>query len=357
MSLSPINTINVILGKNNDGKTTILESLYFSSSLKSFKSISSSSLIKNGASSFKILLNSSKSSENYTISIEKKLKGVTLTKINEKKCSSKDLFLTFPVLPLNFGAENIVTGSSEDRRSLLDWGTFHVKHDHLTVFKSYQKVLKQRNSLLKKKTPEDLHYWSNLLSELGETLNDSRKLYFKMLNNEFINFKDKILEILPDAYEDIKTSILQYDQGWDESMTFKEALERSLDKDVLLKHTTCGPHRCDINFSSSGYELKNVASMSTQIITGLLIVLSQSRVFHVEHGHHPIILIDDLFFGIDDKNLHLVINLLKDSNAQCFITAPDLYKSKLENISKKDEKIRIFEFENKKLMEQDNGKK
>ena len=70
--------------------------------------------------------------------------------------------------------------------------------------------------------------------------------------------------------------------------------------------------------------------MSTQVINGLLLVLSQAKVFHVEHGDKPIILIDDLFFGIDDKNLLLVINLLVDSEAQCFVTAPDLYKAKLE---------------------------
>jgi hypothetical protein len=57
------------------------------------------------------------------------------------------------------------------------------------------------------------------------------------------------------------------------------------------------------------------------------------------------------FFGIDDKNLLLVINLLKDSNAQCFITAPDLYKPKLVEVNNKDSKIRIYEFEGKELME------
>ena len=351
VSLTPLDHVNIIIGKNNDGKTTLLESLYFSSSLKSFRSVTSSSLIKNGQNSLNILLNVSKSTENLTISLEKKLKGANFSKINEKRCSAKDLFLSFPVLALNFGAENIVTGSSDERRSLLDWGTFHVEHKYLLVFKDYQKALKQRNSLLKKKSLDNLDYWTTTLAELGETMNAYRERYFHTLNDQFVAYKKNILEIIPDAYDDIKNSALEYYRGWNKKETLYDALNNSLEKDIMLKHTTSGPHRCDMILSSNGYELKNVSAMSTQIITGLLLVLCQSRVFHVEHGHRPIILIDDLFFGIDDKNLTLVINLLKDSSAQCFITAPDLYRSKLDEVCMKDEKIRMYEFEDRKLME------
>ena len=89
--------------------------------------------------------------------------------------------------------------------------------------------------------------------------------------------------------------------------------------------------------------------MSTQVINGLLLVLSQVRAFHVKHHDKPIILIDDLFFGIDDKNLLLVINLLVDSEAQCFVTAPDLYKTKLEESIVNNRDIRVYEFKGKNL--------
>jgi recombinational DNA repair ATPase RecF len=95
--------------------------------------------------------------------------------------------------------------------------------------------------------------------------------------------------------------------------------------------------------------LKDVSSMSTQVINALLLLLSQAKAFHVEHNDKPIILIDDLFFGIDDKNLLLVINLLIDSEAQCFVTAPDLYKAKLEESIINKKEIRIYEFKEKGL--------
>ena len=351
IQLAPIDGINVIVGKNNDGKTTLLESIYFASSLKSFKSVSSSTLVKNGANSLKIQIKCSNVSIKSVISIEKTLKGSNSILFNEKRTALKQLLHEFPVLALNFGAENVVTGTSDDRRSLLDWGTFHVEPNFLEIYKNYQKALKQRNSLLKKSSLDNLPYWTNLLSTLGEELDKLRRDYFIGLNEAFVDYKDIILSIDSEAYDDIRNSEIEYYSGWNKDQSLQAALEDSLDKDKAMKHTTCGPHRADLLFSSSGLELKSISSMSTQVVTGLLLVLSQSKVFHVKHGHYPVVLIDDLFFGIDDKNLVLVINLLKHSNAQCFITAPDLYKAKLKDASDHDEKIRIYEFKSRELVD------
>jgi DNA replication and repair protein RecF len=161
--------------------------------------------------------------------------------------------------------------------------------------------------------------------------------------------------LLPNIYTDIKESKILYNQGWPKDVSLKESLKNTLNKDMVLKHTTTGPHRADILFSAGPGDLKNVSSMSTQIISSLLMVMSQARVFHVKHEHSPIILIDDLFFGIDDKNLQLVINLLKSSKAQCFITAPDLYRDKLEDIIGNNN-VQMYVFDNNKLVDINNDK-
>ena len=135
ISFSPSTQLNILLGKNNDGKTSVLEGIYFASTLKSFKSVSPSSLIQYDSTSIKVLLNVDKFAEKSTISIQKSLKGPKSLKINDKNSSVKDSMLFLPVLALNFGAENIVTGSSDDRRTLLDWGVFHVEQAYLTLFK------------------------------------------------------------------------------------------------------------------------------------------------------------------------------------------------------------------------------
>ena len=82
--------------------------------------------------------------------------------------------------------------------------------------------------------------------------------------------------------------------------------------------------------------------MSSQVLASLLLTLAQADVFHVEHGYRPILLIDDLFFGIDDTNLMLMVELLIQAETQSFLTAPDIYKEKLVDISRKTEQIQLF---------------
>ena len=355
ISLSPSSNINIILGKNNAGKTTVLEGIFFASSLKSFKTVPSASLVSIGSNSFKILLKYVKIAQNHVISIEKPLNPTNLKKIDDKRVSAKKLLESFPVLALNFGSSNIITGSSEHRRQLLDWGSFHVEHSYINLYKDYLKALKQRNSLLKKNDLINISYWTDLVSDLGTKINSTRKAYFDDFNNAFQNIKEEMQTLLPNIYADIKDCKVSYYQGWDNNISLKESLSNTLEKDTIIKYTSKGPHRADMIFSVGNSELKNTSSMSTQIISSLLVIISQAKVFHVKHKYNPIILIDDLFFGIDDKNLQLVINLLMSSKAQCFLTAPDLYRAKLEDIAD-NKNVKIYMFENNKLMEINNGK-
>ena len=186
ITLTPEKNVNIIIGKNNDGKTTLLEGIYYCSTLKSFKQVSTSMLIKNHSKSLKVLLKFTKSGENTTISIEKNLSGGSINKINDKKASAKQLFINLPVLALNFGSTNIVTTNSDERRSFLDWGVFHVEHNYIDIFKDYQKAVKQRNSLLKKKDKTNLDYWTGIVVERGNLLHSYRESYFNEFNKHFI---------------------------------------------------------------------------------------------------------------------------------------------------------------------------
>ncbi len=350
ITLTPDKNVNIIIGKNNDGKTTLLEGIYYCSTLKSFKHISTSLLIRNHSKVLQVLLKYTKSAENSSISIEKHLTGTNINKIDGKKASARQLFTNLPVLALNFGSTNIVTTNSDERRSFLDWGVFHVEHDYIDIFKSYQKAVKQRNTLLKKKDMSNLDYWTEIVVEKGNLLHSFRESYFSDFQKHFVALQESISLFMPDVYSDIKDMKLDYTKGWPNNNSLEIAMRESIEKDIIFKHTTCGPHRADISFKSSGVDLKHISSMSTQIIAGLLMVLSQASMFHVKHSHNPIVLIDDLFFGIDDKNLKLVINLLVGSNAQCFITAPDLYREQLLSICNSNKKIKTYEFKNKQLV-------
>ena len=351
-TLFPSKYVNIIVGNNNAGKTSLIEGIYYCSALKSFKAVPAETLIQNTENAFKVLLKVVKCGDNINIYTEKSLSSSKIVKVNEKKVTAKTLLLTLPCIALSFGVENIIIQSSEQRRGFLDWGSFHVEPNHLANFKNYTKSLKQRNSLLKKADTTNIDYWTNEVIKHGTLVHKQRSEYFVDLNKEFVSYANKLTNFDKSVYNDIKNTTISYDQGWDKAFELNGALTRALAKDMAIKHTSVGPHRADLLFNVGGIDLKNISSMSTQIIISLLLVLSQAEVFHVKHGFRPIILIDDLFFGIDDKNLKLVINLLVGSKAQCFITAPDLYKEKIKSLGRKADEVKMYEFIDGEIQEE-----
>ena len=342
LSFKPNNNINIILGKNNAGKTTILESIYIGSRLKTFKQTPTPSLIQHGHKHLKLLLNVVKSNEKHQICIEKSLKAHNTAKNNSKMIGAKELARLFPVLSLAFGQENIINLPSENRRNLLDWGLFHVKPDYLGLLQTYQKCLQQRNYLLKKGSTEDIEYWTNKLAESGEKISNERIAHFDKINKSFQTFVDIAAKNANRAHQDIRSVTISYKRGWDEKTALKDSITNNLHKDRAIGFTEFGPHKADILVQSESFELKKIGSMSSQVLASLLLTLAQAEVFHVEHNYRPILLIDDLFFGIDDTNLMLMIELLIQAKTQSFLTAPDIYKEKLVDISQKTEKVQLF---------------
>ena len=353
ISFVPGPNINLIVGQNNAGKTSILEGINVCSTLKSFKPVTTDSLVKGSKKELKIALNVTKNNDKHIISLEKSLKSSISIKYDEKRVSASKLSLSFPVIALSFGTENIINLGSDSRRSLLDWGAFHVEPSYLSLFKDYTKCLKQRNMLLRDKSSENLDYWTEKLCSFGESLNTKRKSYFVRLLDQYVHLINRFsVDKEVDIYDDIKNTTISYYHGWNGTPAMIDAVNLSIEKDRALKYTTVGPHRADIIITANNELLKQTSSMSTQVIVSLLLMLAQCQVFHVEHEYRPILLIDDLFFGIDDKNLRLVINLLRELGAQCFLTAPDLYHEKLKSLDLEGKDTNIYKLIDGKITQE-----
>ncbi len=332
--------ITILCGKNNAGKTTILEALYFCSNLKSFKTISNSELIADNSNSFKISLNFDKKTLNNNIFIEKSLKS-SKSLFNNKKTSKKSLLLNYPCYSLVFGFNNILLNDSAYRREFIDSGMFHVEPSAQKILASFSKTLKQRNFLLKSNQMNNMDFWNSELVSTNNQLHDIRLIYFNLLKNEFNNILESLKKNMPDLYEEISSIDIAYNQGWENS--FEDSLHNNLHKDIALGYTSVGTHRCDIEITSKRKLVKESGSMSTLVLACLVIYLAKIRVFHVKHGFKPLLLIDDLFFGIDDKNLDTVIKLLVYSSSNIVMTAPNIYKKILEEACKVNKEISIVE--------------
>ena len=126
-----------------------------------------------------------------------------------------------PCIALSFGVENIIIQSSEQRRGVLDWGSFHVEPNHLTNFKNYTKSLKQRNSLLKKSDTTNMDYWTNEVLSMGFLFTNKETNILLTLSKEFISYTDKLTRFDKNVYNDIKNTSISYYKGWDEGLGAK----------------------------------------------------------------------------------------------------------------------------------------
>ena len=330
ITVDPSKSLNFIVGPNNAGKTTILESIYMLSCSKTFRGTNLDKMIQNGKNFLKIVSKISENNLNVNICIEKSLKSPKISTIDDNRVSTKDCLSKLPVISLCFGAENLFNTSAENRRALIDSGLFHVKHEYLSKLQNYNKILNARNKSLKNKADSNLSFLTDKLIDNGMLINEYRTRYVDELS---IHFNETLAELSNNStlYSDISNASFCYKSGYSNE-PLKNQYDECLQKDLALGYTTIGPHRADIDFKISEDAVKDIASMSTQIILSLCFVIAQTRAFHVKHGHYPVLLIDDIFFGIDDKNLAVMIKLLSNSGAQCFLSAPDLYNEKVKEI-------------------------
>ncbi len=331
--------ITVICGENNVGKTSLLEAIYLSSNLKSFKSVPNSELINKSSDYFKISVNFTNNSINNNIFVEKSIKSAKVLH-NNKKVTKQNISLAFPCYSLVFGFNNILLNDAAYRRDFLDSGMFHVEHESRKYYLDYEKTLKQRNFLLKSNKYEQ-SMWDSQLIEYNNLLSSFRLSYFESLNREFSKIINDLKTAIPEIYNDISSLKLKYSIGWD-GKNYSDYLQQNLNKDKSIGYTSGGTHRSDFTVTSSNKSVKESGSMSTLVLACLIINLARINVFHVKHGFKPILLIDDLFFGIDNKNLTTVVKLLVHSKGNIVLTAPNIYREILENISSENKGFEVI---------------
>ena len=188
LSFTPSETLNFILGQNNAGKTTILESVYLASTSKSFKSSDLDKLANYNANGYKISIKFNQMSSNDVIIFEKYLNKPKKLYLNEKHISVSQSMRSLPIQILNFGNQNIFNQKSDVRRSFIDWGVFHVEPKYGDELKSLTAILQARNKVLKQRSHSEIKVWTEKFVDVALRINSMRQAYFDKLNAEFYDF-------------------------------------------------------------------------------------------------------------------------------------------------------------------------
>ena len=274
---------NLLVGNNAQGKTNLIEAIYFCSIGKSPRVSNEKDLINYSSQKAKIEceLNSNGGGKKIEIILNKNSKKIVkINQINILKISS--LLGTLKCVFFSPDELKLIKETPEDRRKFLNTDISQLSKRYFNSLIKYNKILQERNNLLKNSKDQNvvkqtIDIWNEQLSLEGAFIIKERLKYVERIKKHINNIHSYLtnnaenLEILYQNYkiEDIN----------DIQSQLKFQLENSFERDFRFGYTTVGPHRDDLKFFINGQEVKNFASQGQQRTVALSIKLSEVEIF------------------------------------------------------------------------------
>jgi DNA replication and repair protein RecF len=316
--------VNIITGKNAQGKTNLLESLYIMSLGKSFRTNRDTEMIGFGEEYCKVSSSSFKDGKNLDIEIVISKEGKQL-KIDGLK-TSKNIDLLENVYMVIFSPEDlkIVKDEPEKRRKFVDRELCQLKPVYYRNLSRYKKILQQRNSLLKQQDVREdiLSVWNEELAEYGSKIILERKGFIEKLNL----ISKEISKGITNGKEELalfyESSIPCRETLAQQKEIFMTKLNSSLKNDLFRRNTSFGPHKDDIKICVKDIDIRHYGSQGQQRTAALSLKLAEIRLIQEETGEDPILLLDDVLSELDAERQNFLIHSLAE--VQLFITTTEI---------------------------------
>lgn len=328
-----LESVNIIIGKNGIGKTSILESIYVCSLARSFKSNDDYVILKNGASFSKVKIDLETGKRNLKLEYTLTLKGKK-TKINSSlKRKISDFISQYKVILFSPDELRIIKESPNTRRNYLNISLSQINKSYIKLLNDYNILVKNKNDYLKKvyiNSNMDLSYLDILdmkLSEIGFEICNVRKEYVDKLNKY-------IKRIFKKFKKDDDLFIKYESQFLGKSVDdIRKLLKKNRQNEMMLGLTKSGIHRDDLIFLHNGNNAKDFSSQGIQKLILLSFKIAELEVLINDYYEEPILLLDDLFSELDSDNQNNVLNNL-NKDVQVFITTTDINNVKKSIVRK-----------------------
>ncbi|GAA4290426.1 DNA replication/repair protein RecF [Aestuariibaculum suncheonense] len=324
--------INCIVGNNGIGKTNVLDAIYHLSFGKSYFNPVATQNIKHGEEFFVVNGDYVKAdkSEKITVSLKRGQKKVI--KRNGKiydKFSDHIGFL--PLVIISPADRDLIVEGSDTRRKFIDGVISQSDKGYLNNLINYNKILAQRNALLKyfalnhTFNKETLDIYNQQLNDYGTQIFEKRKAFLET----FIPIFKARYKAISNGNENVE---LEYNSGLFED-DLKSLLQKYINKDKALQYTSVGIHKDDLNFNIEDHPIKKFGSQGQQKSFLIALKLAQFDFIKAQSGVNPILLLDDVFDKLDENRVTQIIKLVDDANfGQIFIS--DTHAERTENAVK-----------------------
>lgn len=315
---------NILVGANAQGKTNLLESVYFCSKGSSFKTTSDKTIIQKGQAYFSLDAQIIKSNRRKLIHIRVgedkviKINDVLIDRVED----FKNQFELVYFLPDHL---RIVKDGPSLRRELVDEAIINIRPAFKGLLTSYNRILGQRNARLKEKTryfKEELAALTHQLSVTGSKIILIRRDYIKTLNKKAKEIHSFITGQKEDIALKYSTSLKETDNESSLARELRHILDKSLEIDIQRGFTTRGPHRDDLSIYINKMNIKKYGSQGQQRSAILSIKLAEIEIIKHTSGYSPILLLDDVFSELDKDRRSRLMEII--SNVQALITTNDI---------------------------------
>ncbi len=307
--------MNVIRGDNAQGKTSLLEALFYVVTSRSHRTSTEAELARHGCAGFRIEAQVHRVDRDVALEVTwwKGAKRVKVNGVAQNRVS--DILGKAHVVLFSPEDTILVRGSASHRRKFLDMTLSQLSPAYLTALQQYRRSLRQRNETLRSDgcpvDPQLVEAWSVPLAEHGATLMKYRNDFVKQLGAHAERSYGELTrgESLEAAY----SPDIQPDD------VFLDVLKQTFVSDVKRGVTTRGPHRDDFELTIAGSPARNYASQGQQKSAALSLRWAELAVIAEEIGDYPILLLDDVLSELDESRSQRLFNAL-DDDVQCLLT-------------------------------------
>ena len=322
-----------ICGKNGSGKTNLLDAIYYLSITKSYFNRTDNSNTLFNKDGFR--LTASYQIKNLVLQIEIVYRNTQKKEVllnGEKYLKYADHLGKFPsvfIAPENIA---LINDSSDCRRKFMDTIFGQLDNNYLTALINYNKILLNRNILLKMASETNqldnqlLEIYNNQLVELGNNIYERRNNYMQeliLLANTFYQQISQTNELVRISY---KSDL--------EEKSFAELLTKNFNQDLAAQRTLLGIHKDDIDFFLNNQSFKQMASQGQKKSLILSLKLAEWKFLKKINQVPPFLLLDDLFEKLDETRIDNLLNLInQEGYSQIFITDPN--EARLSELLKK----------------------
>jgi DNA replication and repair protein RecF len=326
------NKINCFVGKNGIGKTNVLDAIYHLAYGKSYFNPLAVQNIKHGEEFFVIDGEFEKQNRPEQIVCSLKKGSKKILKRNGKQYERFSEHLGFiPLVIISPADRDLIIEGSETRRKFIDSVISQSDAVYLHELIQYQKILNQRNALLKYFAlnhvfeNDTLAIYNEQLNGLGQTIFEKRKQFLL----DFLPIFNKHHQAITGSEETVQ---LVY-----ESQLFEKdllaLLQENINKDRALHYTSTGIHKDDLRFEIDEFPIKKFGSQGQQKSYLIALKLAQFEFIKEQSGENPILLFDDIFDKLDENRVSKIVQMVNnDEFGQLFIS--DTHPERTETIIK-----------------------